>query len=106
MLIVQLLLIAVFVAILRQRMGIACIYEKRKYLIATVVFGGAIALSVVSFFIGRGQEASANLIALFDSASLLLTLISVSELVLTYLLFRKREMMERLKRQREGTQPP
>lgn len=104
MLILQLLLLTVFVYILRRRHRHACVYEKRKYLISSLVFGLSLIISgYARFALPRGSSMSSPE-ALLNTLALLLVLISLSELILTYLLFRKRELLEQIQQRHKEQQ--
>lgn len=104
MLILQLLLVAVFVYIVRKRRRSACAYEKRKYSIAALFFTIGLAVSGYATFGVGATPATSSMQALLNTIALLLTLISVSELILTYLLFRRRELLEQLKQRQTEQQ--
>jgi hypothetical protein len=105
MLILQLLLLAVFIYILRQRRRQACVYEKRKYLVSTIVFVSSIMVSIYARFAfpnSGGSMSSPE--ALLNTLTLLLILISLSELILTFLLFRKRDLIEQIQQRYKDQQ--
>ena len=104
MLILQLLLLAVFVYILRKRRRHACVYERRKYLVSTLVFCLSLVISgYARFMLPRGSSMSSPE-ALLNTLALLLVLISLSELILTYLLFRKRELLDQAQQRHKEQQ--
>lgn len=106
MLILQLLLVAVFFYIVRKRRKTACAYEKRKYSVAALFFTIGLGVSAYATFGISAEPAASSMQALLNTIALLLTLISVSELILTYLLFRRRELLEQLKQRHTEQQGP